>query len=645
MENFSFRNLLLKRKLVSEKMLASVDEARVKGDNRALGEILLSWDYVSEEKLTEAFGEFFLGRKIGAILVDTGAVTETDLQSALVQKKRSSKRRFLGDILVDAGVIDEDRLASALAHQFSLPLFADYDREIDPLLLNTFPVQEMNENLFVPFSAGDGRVDVVIADPTDVFTLDMIRSNFSQKVEFFLGVPSGIRRLLENSVSGDTVLEAGHQGDRFEFIRDEDEDEEIKLEDETDLLEDEKNPVVRLVNSLLTDAIEKRSSDVHIEGYEEEVKAKYRIDGVLFTALESIDKKYQNLIISRIKIMASLDIAEKRRPQDGRFKLKFKGRNIDFRVSILPTIFGESAVIRILDKTAVTLDVNKIGMEPDDLKKFKSCVREPYGMILVCGPTGSGKTTTLYSAMKFIHRSEDKIITIEDPVEYQLPDIIQIPVNVKKGLTFAKGLRSIVRQDPDKIMIGEIRDEETAQIAVNAALTGHLVFSTVHSNNVFDAISRLMNMGIDLYQFVSSFRMVMAQRLVRRLCDFCKAPAEYDQAFFSEFGYDFDRYGGHTFYQPVGCRKCSSIGYSGRTGVFELLVVSSQMKDILSRRVSPLIIRKVAVQEGLRSLRQSAFNNAFKGMTSLDEVNRVTSLEMADSDLAKLKIGDIEEQE
>ena len=641
MDTLTFRDILLKRKLVSQQMLDRLDEAKADGDSRPLTEMLESWGYMTGEQLSGTLNEYFLGRKIGSILLDSGAVTETDVKSALLEKKKlSGARRFLGDILVEAGVIDEDRLAVALAHQFDLPIFTDYDREIDPLLLNTFPVDEMREGLFIPFSAGDGRVDVVIADPTDVFTLDLVRSNFSEKVEFFLGTPSGIRGLLESSATSDAVLDAGQQGDRFEFIREEDEADEVELEEDVDLLEDEKNPVVRLVNSLMTDAIEKRASDVHIEGYEQEVKAKYRIDGVLFTALDNIDKKYQNLVISRIKIMASLDIAEKRQPQDGRFKLKFRGRNIDFRVSILPTIFGESAVVRILDKMAVTLDVDRLGMDPEDLKKFKACVREPYGMILVCGPTGSGKTTTLYSAMKFIHRSEDKIITIEDPVEYQLPDIIQIPVNVKKGLTFAKGLRSIVRQDPDKIMIGEIRDEETGQIAVNAALTGHLVFSTVHSNNVFDAVSRLMNMGIDLYQFVSSFKMVMAQRLVRKLCDFCKAPGKPDREFFEEYGFDWDRFGGRTFYSPVGCRKCSNIGYSGRTGIFELLVVSDQMKDILSRKVSPLIIRKVAVQEGLVSLRQAAFQKALLGSTSLTELNRVTTHDMSDGELAGLAMGE-----
>jgi type IV pilus assembly protein PilB len=392
------------------------------------------------------------------------------------------------------------------------------------------------------------------------------------------------------------------------------------------------SPIVRLVDSLILGAIDQRASDIHIETKDRQVQAKYRVDGVLYPAIEPLDKRHHETIISRIKVMSELDIAEKRIPQDGRFRLRVKGRTIDFRVSVMPSIHGEDAVIRILDKESLhsefkNLRLDVLGFTETDLRKLHKYITEPYGMVLVTGPTGSGKTTTLYAALSEIASSEDKIITIEDPVEYQIPEITQVPVNEKKGLTFARGLRSILRHDPDKIMVGEVRDPETAQIAVQSALTGHLVFTTVHANNVFDVIGRFLHMGVEPYNFVSALNCIMAQRLVRVLCGACRRESPTSDALLQESGLDPERYREQPYFEAVGCEECGDTGFLGRTAVAELLDMSDRVRQMILERRPTAEIKQAAREEGMTFLREAALDRVFRGVTTLREINKVTFVE------------------
>ena len=392
------------------------------------------------------------------------------------------------------------------------------------------------------------------------------------------------------------------------------------------------SPIIKLVDTIVYNAMESRASDIHIETRERDVQVKFRIDGALYAKVDPIDIAYHQTLISRIKVMSELDIAERRIPQDGRFRVRYKGRTVDFRVSILPSAFGENCVIRILDKEQISeefknLSLDVVGFDPEDLKRFRIYIKEPYGMVLVTGPTGSGKTTTLYGALNEIRNDEDKIITIEDPVEYVLQGIMQIPVNEKKGLTFARGLRSILRHDPDKVMVGEIRDEETAQIAIQSALTGHLVFTTVHANNVIDVIGRFLNMGVEPYNFVSSLNCVLAQRLVRLLCQTCKRQYRPSDAELWESGLRPQDVGDRVFYKNVGCDACNHTGYRGRTAIHELLDMSDTVREMIIERRPGSEIRRQAEREGLSSLRESAIKKVFSGATTLYEINRVTFVE------------------
>jgi type IV pilus assembly protein PilB len=387
-----------------------------------------------------------------------------------------------------------------------------------------------------------------------------------------------------------------------------------------------------LINSTIYTAIQRRASDIHIETQEDAVHVKYRIDGVLQPAMRPIAKRFHSAIISRIKVMAELDIAEKRVPQDGRFKLGVPGKTIDFRVSVMPSVHGEDAVIRILDKQSISekfteLRLDILGFPELELRRFRKYIREPYGMVLVTGPTGSGKTTTLYAALAEIKTVEDKIITIEDPVEYQLRGITQIPINEKKGLTFARGLRSILRHDPDKIMVGEIRDPETAQIAIQSALTGHLVFTTVHANNVFDVLGRFLNMGVEAYQFISALNCVMAQRLVRRICDSCKRPMTVTAEALIEAAMDPELAKTHTFYEGAGCIDCGGTGYKGRMAICELLDLTDHIREMILDKRPISEIKRAAREQGMRFLRESAVERVLHGLTTLREVNKVTFVE------------------
>jgi type IV pilus assembly protein PilB len=506
--------------------------------------------------------------------------------------------------------------------------YIDLDNfEIDPELFRSIPVDLMFRYNFVPRHRTANGLEVVVSDPTDVLMIDELELLLGSSIEVAVGTQSAIQEILKKSESSQRVLEEATEEFRIQIVT---EDERTGEETLTiDKMTEGHSPIIKLVDSTIFNALQRRASDIHVETRDKEVVIKYRIDGVLYQAMEPIDKKFHSTIISRIKIMAELDISEKRIPQDGRFKLRLKGRTVDFRVSIVPTTHGEDAVIRILDKESMSeefssLSLEIVGFEERDKIRLRRFIKEPYGMVLVTGPTGSGKTTTLYAALSDIRNEEDKMITIEDPVEYQLPGITQIPVNEKKGLTFGKGLRAILRHDPDKIMVGEIRDEETAQIAIQSAMTGHLVFTTVHANNVVDVIGRFLNMNVEPYNFVSALNCILAQRLVRLICNSCKRPVKATREQLIESGLDPKRFGGYTFYEGKGCIDCNGTGYRGRTAIAELLDMSDRIRQMILERKPGSDIKRAAKEEGMTFLREAALAKVFAGKSTLHEINKVT---------------------
>src|SRR5437868_6077595 len=536
---------------------------------------------------------------------------------------------------VDEHTPPEVRAALPLARRYRLP-YVDLlppvgDSPIDYALLGEIPVDLMLRHLFVPLRREGRRLHIAMADPTDLERLDEIASALHARVVPHVSTAGAIEVVLRKGDATQRVLQEAASGFRISLVKETEHGEEVldldRLATDSDM-----SPIIKLVDTIIYNAMESRASDIHIETRDTAVHVKYRIDGALYEKVEPIDFAYHQTLISRIKVMSELDIAERRIPQDGRFRVRYKGRNVDFRVSIMPTIHGEDSVIRILDKEQIneqfrnlTLDV--VGFLPRDLRDFRRYIAEPYGMVLVTGPTGSGKTTTLYAALNEIRNEEDKIITIEDPVEYQLHGITQIPVNEKKGLTFARGLRSILRHDPDKIMVGEIRDEETAQIAIQSALTGHLVFTTVHANNVIDVIGRFLNMGVEPYNFVSSLNCVLAQRLTRVLCSICRRAFHPSDAELIESGLRPEVHHGQVFYMNVGCDGCNHTGYRGRTAIHELLDLTDNIREMIIERRPGSEVRRAAEAEGLRSLREAALEKVFAGVSTLHEINRVTFVE------------------
>jgi type IV pilus assembly protein PilB len=522
--------------------------------------------------------------------------------------------------------VEEKREARELAQRYGLELVDMAHFRIDNDLFRTIPFDLMLRYNFIPERQLEGRLAIVMADPKDVTKLDELELLLGQPVEVKVGVRSAVEEILQRSESAQRVLDEATEDFRLQLVQDDDGGEEVLS---IDRITADTSPTIKLVDSTIFNAIQRRASDIHIETRETEVIIKYRIDGILYQAMEPIDKRHHQTIISRIKVMSELDIAEKRIPQDGRFKLRFEGRNIDFRVSIMPSVHGEDAVIRILDKESMNkefknLRLDILGFDDESILKIRKFIREPYGMVLVTGPTGSGKTTTLYACLSEIQSSEDKIVTIEDPVEYQLRGITQIPVNEKKGLTFARGLRSILRHDPDKIMVGEIRDEETAQIAVQSALTGHLVFTTVHANNVVDVLGRFLNMKVDLYNFVSALNCVLAQRLVRKICSHCREPVRPSLQLLEESGLDPKLYADHEFFEGMGCIECNGTGFLGRTAISELLDLSDRIRELILERRPASEIKKAAQEEGMLFLRESALERVLAGVTTLREINKVT---------------------
>ncbi|MDQ7008191.1 MAG: GspE/PulE family protein [Acidobacteriota bacterium] len=525
--------------------------------------------------------------------------------------------------------INEEVEARQRAERLGLDFVQLQDFEIDHELFESVPVELMFRYHFIPFRMQDERLQIVVSDPTDVLMIDELELLLGHPVDVSVGTRSAIQEILKRSESSQRVLDEATEELKIQVVREADDGEEVLS---IDRITADQSPIVKLVDSTIFNALQRRASDIHFETREREVIVKYRIDGVLYQAMEPIDKRFHQAVISRIKVMSELDISEKRIPQDGRFKLRIKEKTIDFRVSIIPAVYGEDCVIRILDKESAsekfkTLSLEVCGFEDDVKAKVRKFIGEPYGMFLVTGPTGSGKTTTLYAALSEIYNSEDKIITIEDPVEYQLQGITQIPVNEKKGLTFARGLRSILRHDPDKVMIGEIRDEETANIAIQSALTGHLVFTTVHANNVIDVLGRFLNMNVEPYNFVSALNCVLAQRLVRMICANCRVQMQPTDQLLEESGLDPAQYRDRPWYEGRGCIECHGTGYRGREAISELLDLSDQIRELILDRRPAAQIRRQAEAEGMRPLRQSALLKAMAGKTTLREINKVTFVE------------------
>jgi type IV pilus assembly protein PilB len=566
-------------------------------------------------------------KKLGEILLENGDISRDQLHYVL-EKRKTVTDRF-GEICVNDGLVTEEAVTRALAEQFGFEFVDLQGFKIDEAILSAFPPDIVYRHHFVPLDQENETLVIAISDPTNVINLDELEIRLNKPLRIKLAAKSQIAQILKRGEGTSRVLKEVSEDFMLQLVTETDKGDEVLSVEKVSA---DTSPIIKLVNSTILDAISKRASDIHIETAQEGVIIKYRVDGVLYRATEPIDIHFQGPIISRLKVMSELDISERRVPQDGRFKVKITDKSIDFRVSIMPSAFGEDAVIRILDKESIAnnlkgLTLDALGMADREIKRFRKMIREPYGMVLVTGPTGSGKTTTLYAALTEIFTGEEKIITIEDPVEYLLRGIVQIPVNEKKGLTFARGLRSILRHDPDKIMVGEIRDSETAQIAVQSALTGHLVFTTVHANNAFDVLGRFIHMGIDPYNFVSCLNCVMAQRLVRKICNKCKKPVKLTDENLRGSGLDPVKCRDVTFYDAKGCVECNGTGYRGRAAIVELLDLNDAIRELIVNKSSIALLKKAAREAGSIFLRESAVEKVLAGETTLREINRVTFVE------------------
>src|SRR5689334_12873170 len=528
--------------------------------------------------------------------------------------------------------LQEAARARAVAERYYHEFVDLREVRIDHDLFTSIPVDLMFRYNFVPIEGHNGTLDIALADPRNLSLIDELAVLLVKKLRVKVATLSQISDLLKKTEQSQRVLDEVTESFALDVVSAEENPDETLSIDKLAAEDSDIAPIIKLVDTTIFSALERRASDIHIETRDQEVAIKYRIDGVLHQAMPPIAKDWHSMILSRIKVMSELDIAERRVPQDGRFRVRYKGRLIDFRVSIMPTIHGEDAVLRVLDKESMSekfakLSLDVVGFSEGDIVKFRRYIKEPYGMVLVTGPTGSGKTTTLYAGLSEIKNDEDKIITIEDPVEYQIKGITQIPVNEKKGLTFARGLRSILRHDPDKIMVGEIRDQETAQIAINSALTGHLVFTTVHANNVLDVLGRFLNMGVEPYNFVSALNCILAQRLVRVICDDCKNPAHYPDSYFVDSGLNPDEWRDFPFFEGAGCFECGGTGFRGRSAIHELLDLTDRIREMILNRRPTSEIKRVAREDGMTFLRDSAVMKMREGITTLREINKVTFIE------------------
>ena len=558
-------------------------------------------------------------RTLEQLLVEQGRITQDDLRK--VKRLQQERGERLERLLLDLGFISEEDLLPLLSAYLGVETIHRRDFPTAPVPLGNLNLKFLKHAKVLPLAQTNGGLTVAMSDPADYYTIQGLQLATGLQVEPRLARERDVLEALETIYGGGNA-EGGAAAEpadaELEYFGDDEED--------VDHLRDlaSEAPVIRFVNLLISRAVEQRASDIHIEPFENELKVRYRIDGVLHD-VEAPQRRLQAAIVSRVKIMSKLNIAERRLPQDGRIKLRLMGREIDLRVSTLPTLYGESVVLRILDRSSIVVNLGSLGFPEDTLAHFDRLITKPYGMILVTGPTGSGKTTTLYGALDKINSPDKKIITIEDPVEYQLFGVNQIHVKPQIGLTFANGLRSIVRQDPDVIMVGEIRDAETAEIAIQAALTGHLVFSTLHTNDAAGAVSRLLEMGVEDYLLASSLLGVLAQRLVRKVCEKCRRSAEITPTVQRELGGDGTP---AQVYEGTGCEDCAQTGYRGRSGIFELLLVNDVIRPLILKRSSADIIKDASVQQGMRTLREDGWQKVRTGVTTVAEVVRVTQEEV-----------------
>jgi type IV pilus assembly protein PilB len=568
--------------------------------------------------------------RLGELLVRAGKITQRQLEDALVLQKEQGGR--LGSNLVKLGSIDENDLIEYLSQHFGVPSVSLEGLEIDESVLKIIPADIARKYTILPVSKAGATVTLAMVDPTNVFAMDDVKFMTGYRVEPVVASESALRRAIEEHYGSTHAIELKKV---MEDLSDEAEadlevlDEEEELDLATLEEESETAPVVKLVNIILTDAIKRGASDIHIEPYEKDYRVRYRIDGILYEMMRP-PLKLKEAITSRCKIMAKLDIAEKRLPQDGRLKIKTKvagrSKDLDFRVSVLPTIFGEKIVMRILDKDKLMLDMTGLGFEPESLRLFEQAILKPYGMVLVTGPTGSGKTNTLYSALSRINTPETNIMTAEDPVEFNLPGVNQLQTKEQIGLNFAAALRSFLRQDPNIILVGEIRDFETAEVAIKAAMTGHLVLSTLHTNDAPSSINRLMNMGIEPFLVATSVHMIVAQRLVRRICTFCKEPTSVPQAALLEVGFQEAEIPALNLFRGRGCDRCSNTGFKGRIALYEVMEIVDQTRELILSGASAVELRQHANERGMIGLRDSGLRKIRDGVTTVEEVVRETLL-------------------
>jgi type IV pilus assembly protein PilB len=563
-------------------------------------------------------------RRLGDLLVAEGLITDAQLRQALNQQKGKTDK--LGTILVGLGFITQEQLIGFLSRQYGIPSITLDNFDVDPETLRLVPAHIAKKYEVVPVKRIGGTLTLAMADPTNVFALDDIAFMTNLQILPVVAPQAAIRRALEKNYEetptasmSDMMSEITGDASNVEVVGDEEAQVDVfELKESAD-----EAPVVKLVNMVMVDAIRKGASDLHWEPYEKTFRIRFRIDGVLHEML-SPPKRLEPAIISRLKIMSNLDISERRLPQDGRIKLRYGAREIDFRVSVLPTIFGEKAVLRILDKESLQLDLTKLGFDPWSYEKFNAAIHQPYGMVLITGPTGSGKTTTLYSAISTINSPEHNIMTAEDPVEYNLKGVNQVQVSESIGRTFAAVLRSFLRQDPDVILVGETRDLETAQISIRAALTGHLVFTTLHTNDCPSTVARLVDMGVPPFLLSSALLLILAQRLGRRICRDCREPVEGHEDDLVPYGHVPEGRGKVTFYKGKGCQTCNFTGMKGRVAIYEVMPVTEDLRSVVLKGGTTAEIREMAQRQGMKTLRQTGLTKVLEGTTTVEEVLRVT---------------------
>ncbi|MGO9311606.1 MAG: type IV-A pilus assembly ATPase PilB [Syntrophobacteraceae bacterium] len=558
-----------------------------------------------------------MAKKIGELLVQEGLVTIDQLNRALDEQQQSGER--IGEALVKLGMVGEDTLLEFIARQFHCPQVNLSKLNIPKEVAALIPLDIMHKYQAIPFGIMGNTLNVAMADPGNLFVIDDIRFLTRKNIQVHVASDNIIRKVIGTHFAADESLD-----DVLGMLKEEIDVDIVQSMEEMDAsMEDaaETAPVVKLINLILMDAIRKQASDIHMEPYEKTMRVRFRIDGVLYEVMRP-PTHLKNALISRIKIMSRLDIAERRLPQDGRIKLRAKGREMDFRVSVMPTLFGEKVVLRLLDKGSLQLDMTKLGFEEIQYKNFREAVYMPFGMVLVTGPTGSGKTTTLYSALSELNKVSHNISTAEDPIEYNLTGINQVQVHESIGLSFAAALRSFLRQDPDIIMVGEIRDFETAEIAVKAALTGHLVLSTLHTNDAPSTINRLLNMGVEAFLVASAVNLVLAQRLVRRVCNECKVVEQVPPETLLDLGVLDEELGSFECYHGTGCPVCNDTGYRGRIALYEVMPLHDQIRELVLMGASAAEIKKESIRLGMTTLRRSGLNKLKEGVTSIEEVIR-----------------------